>query len=650
MGNEHEAHQFCPIPKWNSNSWLHFLHEDNIDFVLQYKVHQFDFFPSSLSSLDFLLPPDDNHERNCQTKFPSEMENSFWTILGESISNFPEKETDEEEADDQPDEKLEPGNYKGEEECQGSQINCSFKPTKPFEDALVSNSNRTIAGKSISNVLEKDINEDDVLLNLTLSTCRDEKSVPNNHKRKSQSYQRSQRDNPSEMEKTSEFDVMTASQSICIIENDALPDEELQLDNHRRKCLWSQSNYPSKMMKPFDVTTDLNLNEMVMSESICNFSEKDMIKEDAEPDSALSKHGDEKLSDNHKRKYQSCQSNYPSKTKKTFDQMPASNSDVMITSEIISNFPKEGSNEEIALPGSSLSMTFATRTSSSIGDQITFLKSEDSHVKLRIKSFTVPEFFVEIPETATMSILMEKVMEKATAIVGGAHVGVLQGEKIRDENETLSATDISNENRLDVILEPIPSQAPHSCPLQLPCDISQPLTRYSPNPVVVHQVQGTSDTSPDPLLCNLDNDIQGDHDLVESQTNKLIGKNTTSMEVIAFPATSVEQLDVSSVHQKSDSSKNAQRRKSEVFSKSEVEALVQAVEELGTGRWTKIREQAFGNASKRTHTDLKDKWRSLVRTAKRPVNKRRGVVLPQELLHRVLAVETHNSLQQAIQP
>ncbi|KAL7201685.1 hypothetical protein ACSBR1_033396 [Camellia fascicularis] len=599
MGSEHEAHQFCPIPKWNSNSWLHFLHEDNIDFVLQYKVHQFDFFPSSLSSLDFLLPPDDNHERNCQTKFPSEMENSFWTILGESISNFPEKETDEEEDVDQTDQKLEPGNYEGEEECQSLQINCSFKPTKPFEDTLVSNSNRTIAGKSISNVLKKDINEDDVLLNLTLSTCRD---------------------------------------------------EELQLDNHRRKCLWSQSNYPSKMMKPFDVTTDLNLNEVVMSESICNFSEKDMIKEDAEPDSAPSKHGDEKLSDNHKRKYQSCQSNYPSKTKKTFDQMPASNSDVMITSEIVSNFPKEGSNEEIALPGSSLSMTFATRTSSSIGDQITFLKSEDSHVKLRIKSFTVPEFFVEIPETATMSILMEKVMEKATAIVGGAHVGVLQGERIRDENETLSATDISNENRLDVILEPIPSQAPHSCPLQLPCDISQPLTRYSPNPVVVHQVQGTSDTSPDPLLCNLDNDIQGDHDLVESQTNKLIGKNTTSMEVIAFPATSVEQLDVSSVHQKSDSSKNAQRRKSEVFSKSEVEALVQAVEELGTGRWTKIREQAFGNASKRTHTDLKDKWRSLVRTAKRPVNKRRGVVLPQELLDRVLAVETHNSLQQAIQP
>ncbi|KAL7173377.1 hypothetical protein ACSBR2_032778 [Camellia fascicularis] len=629
MGSEHEAHQFCPIPKWNSNSWLHFLHEDNIDFVLQYKVHQFDFFPSSLSSLDFLLPPDDNHERNCQTKFPSEMENSFWTILGESISNFPEKETDEEEDVDQTDQKLEPGNYEGEEECHSLQINCSFKPTKPFEDTLVSNSNRTIAGKSISNVLKKDINEDDVLLNLTLSTCRDEKSVPNNHKGKSQSYQRSQRNDPSEMEKTSEFDVMTASQSICIIENDALPDEELQLDNHRRKCLWSQSNYPSKMMKPFDVTTDLNLNEVVMSESICNFSEKDMIKEDAEPDSAPSKHGDEKLSDNHKRKYQSCQSNYPSKTKKTFDQMPASNSDVMITSEIVSNFPKEGSNEEIALPGSSLSMTF---------------------VKLRIKSFTVPEFFVEIPETATMSILMEKVMEKTTAIVGGAHVGVLQGEKIRDENETLSATDISNENRLDVILEPIPSQAPHSCPLQLPCDISQPLTRYSPNPVVVHQVQGTSDTSPDLLLCNLDNDIQGDHDLVESQMNKLIGKNTTSMEVIAFPPTSVEQLDVSSVHQKSDSSKNAQRRKSEVFSKSEVEALVQAVEELGTGRWTKIREQAFGNASKRTHTDLKDKWRSLVRTAKRPVNKRRGVVLPQELLDRVLAVETYNSLQQAIQP
>ncbi|GMP89382.1 hypothetical protein CsSME_00040994 [Camellia sinensis var. sinensis] len=513
------------------------------------------------------------------------------------------------------DEKLKARNYYGE--CQSSQSNCSSKTTKPLEDNLVLNSNKKIAGKSISNFLEKDMNED-VVSSSHLSTRRDEKLESNNHKRKCQSYHSncsSKISKPVDNRLVSDSVGMVAGKSISnfheknINKQDPLPDEELECNSKKRKCQtsqrsypsemvktsedeelqpdilrWkcqgSQSNYPSKMMKPFDDNTKSNLNEVVTSESICNLFEKSMITEDAVPDLALLKHG-------------------------------------------------------------------ATRTTSSTGDQNTFLESRDSYVKLRIKSFTVPEFLVEIPETSTIGFLKRKIMEKATGIVGGAHVGVLlPGKKIGDENKTLSETAISNESRLDVILEPIPSHVPHSCPLQLPCDISQPLARCSYTPVV-HQ--GTPDTSLDPLLCNSGNLIQGDHDLVESQTNILVGKNTAPMEVIALPAMSVEPLDMSPMHEKSNSSQNVQRRRSEFYSISEVEALVQEVEKLGTGRWKKIREQAFGNASNRTHTDLKDKWRALVKTAKIPVNKRRGVVLPQELLDRVLAIETHNSRLRATQ-
>ncbi|KAL5720899.1 anthranilate synthase component 1 [Ranunculus cassubicifolius] len=52
--------------------------------------------------------------------------------------------------------------------------------------------------------------------------------------------------------------------------------------------------------------------------------------------------------------------------------------------------------------------------------------SRDSHVKLSIKSFKIPELFIEIPETATVGSLRRTVMEAVTAILGGGlHVGVL---------------------------------------------------------------------------------------------------------------------------------------------------------------------------------------------------------------------------------
>lgn len=58
-----------------------------------------------------------------------------------------------------------------------------------------------------------------------------------------------------------------------------------------------------------------------------------------------------------------------------------------------------------------------------------------------------------------------------------------------------------------------------------------------------------------------------------------------SKALVAVPGRSTEPLAVVPVSQKSRRSELAQRRTRRPFSVSEVEALVQAVEELGTGRF-----------------------------------------------------------------
>ncbi|KAG7559581.1 hypothetical protein ISN45_Aa05g011740 [Arabidopsis thaliana x Arabidopsis arenosa] len=57
----------------------------------------------------------------------------------------------------------------------------------------------------------------------------------------------------------------------------------------------------------------------------------------------------------------------------------------------------------------------------------------DHHVRLRIKSFRVPELFIEIPETATVGSLKRMVMEAVTTILGdGLRVRLMvQGKKVR---------------------------------------------------------------------------------------------------------------------------------------------------------------------------------------------------------------------------
>nr|2AJE_A Chain A, telomere repeat-binding protein [Arabidopsis thaliana] len=89
-----------------------------------------------------------------------------------------------------------------------------------------------------------------------------------------------------------------------------------------------------------------------------------------------------------------------------------------------------------------------------------------------------------------------------------------------------------------------------------------------------------------------------------------------------------------------------QRRIRRPFSVAEVEALVQAVEKLGTGRWRDVKLCAFEDADHRTYVDLKDKWKTLVHTAKISPQQRRGEPVPQELLNRVLNAHGYWTQQQ----
>ncbi|KAF2318809.1 hypothetical protein GH714_010885 [Hevea brasiliensis] len=273
-------------------------------------------------------------------------------------------------------------------------------------------------------------------------------------------------------------------------------------------------------------------------------------------------------------------------------------------------------------------------SSSIIGHQASF-HSKDSHVKFSIKSFRIPEIFIEVPETATVGSLKRTVMEAVTAILGGGlRVGVLRhGKKVRDDNRTLLQTGISSKENLDTLgftLEPSPVQAPPTVctedpPIPLPCDSTQ-------------------------LVPSSGNNIDSNHESGSSHTDKLADKTLSdSRALVPVPPVCVEALAVVPVNQKARRSELVQRRTRRPFSVLEVEALVQAVEELGTGRWRDVKLRSFENADHRTYVDLKDKWKTLVHTAKIAPQQRRGEPVPQELLDRVLAAHAYWSQHQAKQ-
>ncbi|KAL8236744.1 hypothetical protein R6Q59_017825 [Mikania micrantha] len=265
--------------------------------------------------------------------------------------------------------------------------------------------------------------------------------------------------------------------------------------------------------------------------------------------------------------------------------------------------------------------------------------SQDSHVKLKIKSFRVPEFFIEIPETATISSLKRTVMEAVTAIFSGElHVGVmLQGKRIRDDNKTLSQTGICHDNKLDALgftLEPNKLQFPSFL-----CPENQSLIRYSPHQTVANEV--VIQQQADSPMIDTRNATESDHEMVENDKSDL-----DSRALVTVPGIDSGELAVVPIR-KAKGAEVAQRRIRRPFSVSEVEALVEAVEKLGTGRWRDVKLRAFDDAKHRTYVDLKDKWKTLVHTAKISPQQRRGEPVPQELLDRVLIAHGYWSHHQA---
>ncbi|XP_014494278.1 telomere repeat-binding protein 5 isoform X1 [Vigna radiata var. radiata] len=354
-------------------------------------------------------------------------------------------------------------------------------------------------------------------------------------------------------------------------------------------------------------------------------------------------------------KSQISQMNIPFKKRKLFNYKSVSNSSGFTRSGGIYYSPKNCSNPDAcdSLPG----MHRDPGIPSLEACQHQMLCRIGSHVKLRIKSFRVPELFIEVPETATIGSLKRTVMDAVTAVLGGElHIGVfLQGKKVRDDSKTLLQTGISHHNQFDALgftLEPNSSQSlPIVCAAHSPCpgaDVTPPVLRCPSSPAVIHQsIQGNSDTLPEHQVTSFGSQFESDNDSAPYPANTSVDKGMEdSKELVTVLEKGREELAMVSVPQKPRRSEMVQRRIRRPFSVDEVEALVQAVEKLGTGRWRDVKLCAFDNAKHRTYVDLKDKWKTLVHTARISPQQRRGEPVPQELLDRVLVAHAYWSHQQ----
>ncbi|KAK4780207.1 hypothetical protein SAY87_016313 [Trapa incisa] len=306
-----------------------------------------------------------------------------------------------------------------------------------------------------------------------------------------------------------------------------------------------------------------------------------------------------------------------------------------------SSGPKKGGNKDVSEYGSS-PLKVGHHTSNG---------RKYSHVKLQIESFRIPELFIEVAETSTIGSLKKTVMEALSAILkDGAHVGVLlRGEIVKDDRKTLLHSGIYHDNppdALSFILEPKSSLAPQESP-------------KLPNNALTRDASHTSTG----CAANLDAHREASLPLTEShgaKAGKLIENDhhdaassvvdehlMESRDLAATPALrNRETLPAVPVQQRVKDSVISQRRVRRPFSVAEVEALVQAVEKLGTGRWRDVKFQAFGDVEHRTYVDLKDKWKTLVHTARISPQQRRGEPIPQELLDRVLAAHAYWSHKQ----
>ncbi|KAJ8557634.1 hypothetical protein K7X08_003259 [Anisodus acutangulus] len=345
----------------------------------------------------------------------------------------------------------------------------------------------------------------------------------------------------------------------------------------------------------------------------------------------------------------------PSKRRKFCDHSFAVAYVQEASSESISNKPEKGIKEDIitspAVPPKGAVVSASVRNH----------QKEDPNVKFSIKSFKVPELYIEVPETETIGSLKRTVMEAVTAILeSGLRVGVvLQGKKVRDDNRTLQQAGISKNDNLDTLcftLEPSFSKVPLSLspkadtPASTSYITNQELSRRPPSPILE---LGPPNALSDPPETKLDKHDESNHELEMSPTNPIdqsADEAVPDSKALAIvPPVNAEALAVVPVYHKNRHSELSKRRTRRPFSIAEVEALVEAVEQLGTGRWRDVKMRAFDNVDHRTYVDLKDKWKTLVHTASIAPQQRRGEPVPQELLDRVLTAHAYWSQHQAKQ-
>lgn len=210
-----------------------------------------------------------------------------------------------------------------------------------------------------------------------------------------------------------------------------------------------------------------------------------------------------------------------------------------------------------------------------------------------------------------------------TILGGGLHVGVLlHGKKIRDDNRTLVESGISQSEDVDTVgfmlepnspTKPSPRQSPEEFPAPLPCDSPKFVNRYLtlilvlllsfPCYVMVYDDFGVSarsqinpnndrsavNTPEKPSITDSNRPFGITKDLVPSPATELTERNVSnSKALVPVPDASMETLAVVPVSQRSKRCDIGQRRTRRPFSVSEVEALVRAVEKLGTGRYMTI--------------------------------------------------------------
>ncbi|XP_009131363.1 telomere repeat-binding protein 4 [Brassica rapa] len=287
-------------------------------------------------------------------------------------------------------------------------------------------------------------------------------------------------------------------------------------------------------------------------------------------------------------------------------------------------------------------------------ESVTNSPQKGESVKLSIKSFRIPELFIEVPETATVGSLKRTVMEAVTALLGdGIRIGVLvQGKKVRDDTNTLSQTGLSCRENLDNLgftLEPGSSENPV---LSLPTDSTNLSERSAASSPALDSIVPLRLLHADHVI-NSGTCVESKQELVPYQSDITADEqqppSSDSRAIVPVPPLEPEALAVVPLNEKPKRTEISQRRTRRPFSVSEVEALVHAVEELGTGRWRDVKLRSFDDASHRTYVDLKDKWKTLVHTASISPQQRRGQPVPQELLDRVLAAHRYWSQHQVKQ-